>query len=275
MRERIWKWAWGVVELVNAIGTLFSWFKQLSIGSLLPYQILGIGIAIFFIATLALVLGFMYWSRKSKGDGKKTIGATTSNPRKIKTTIPPEQMGEIIPVFLQSQFHTPLGDAIYNLNIMPISFPIAVRGKADLPASTITFTDKIEGYPLIYSLRLYNTRPTVIELVGYTINILLNGIPVQTVTWDKPNNQTSIGINVSHPIYILGDTITSVYIHALLAQMQGRIPDISPYWTAKGELSFQSDKGKEFRVFDFTNDAYRYILSDSDWKYLRARATPK
>jgi hypothetical protein len=95
--------------------------------------------------------------------------------------------------------------------------------------STLTILRGIAGWPVQYPLRLYNTRPILIELVGYTVTIFLADIPMQVVTWDKPSNVASNSTPVTWPIYLQPDIWTPFNVPVVLALMQQTLPQTSTY----------------------------------------------
>ena len=164
---------------------------------------------------------------------------------------------------LASQLQNPKDDAVHYLLISGRDF------------SSLAILRGVAGWPVQYPIKLCNIRPVPIELVGFTIRILLNGIPIQAVIWNKPDTFASNGVSIGHPIYIQVDSPIpfNLPVPVVLAQIQSTLPEASPSWSAIGELRFQGDKGITKRPFDFTND--NYTLSQADWDDLRRNAFPK
>ncbi len=243
-----------------------------------------IGAAIFFVSVIAIIYGHQnaitFKPRLSNDPTKQKIISESSpkqernvgqqNKTRVIEAKPPtpeaivtsEQISELIPGILTPQFYTPKDDAIFHLKIM---------GRDN--SSALSVLRGVEGCPIQYPIRLFNTRPIVVEVISYTIKIFLNEIPVQVVVWNNPNNETSNGMSMGHPLYLRADDITTLNVPIVLAQMQGILPQSNPEWSATGELRFQSDKDVAFKRFDFKND--RYVLLESDWDYLRKNALPK
>jgi hypothetical protein len=131
----------------------------------------------------------------------------------------------------------------------------------------------ISGCPIEYPIKLLNTRPVRLEIVGFTVNILMNDKPVQVIKWDKPDNQTSNGTHIDHPFYIEGDRLTQLHcIRVILTQISTILPIVSPSWGIQGEIRFQGKTRIVSRGFDFNHDYYK--LSQNDWDEVKKAALP-
>jgi len=172
-----------------------------------------------------------------------------------------EPHSQQIPSILEPQLQNPQDDAIYHLVISGRDF-----------SSRLSILTGVEGWPVHYPLGLRNTRPIVIELVGYTVRILWNRITVQVVSWKNPDNLTSTGMSVGHPKYLKSDEPNTLNIPVALALMKVALPGPSPPWGIDGELYFQGDKEVIRKPFDFKDD--NYTLQDAEWDALKKNALP-
>jgi hypothetical protein len=139
--------------------------------------------------------------------------------------------------------------------------------------SALTISRGMQGWPVQYPLRLYNTRPIPIEIIGYSVTIFLADIPMQVIEWNKPAKFASNSATVNWPISLFADARTSFAVPVVLSLMQNTLPNTSPTWGISGELRLQGEKEVIRREFEFKNDYYR--LSDADWTDLRQHSFPK
>lgn len=241
---------WSVLVSIGVPAVLRAIFQSIFHGWTWYDQLLLFGGA--FLAILG-ILAFVFGKRiQAKGE-RRNASTSSSNSK--------SDLGASIPASLTPQFHNPLDDAIARLAILSRDF------------SGLAISRGIAGWPVQYSIRLYNTRPVSIEVVAYRVTILLGGIPVQVVSWDKlSSDRTSNGISQS-PIRLAPDSLTTFRIPVVLALMQSSLPQTSPFWGATGELRLRGDKEVVPRTFNFIND--NYMFSQTDWDALRQNAFPK
>jgi hypothetical protein len=238
------------VALINlALGAL-----GVTISHLLAYFLLA--------AAGILLLGggvFVFWDWL-----KHLVGAYTfqvSFRKKTEHAQVAEHSQTAIPVVLTSQLQNPKDDAICHLVISGRDY------------FTLNILRGTAGWPVEYPIRLLNTRPIPVELIGFTVNIYWNDKPVETVIWNKPDNYTSNGVSMPQPVIIQGDQPLLFNVLVLLAKIKAPLPEASPSWGTTGELRFRGDKENiERKLFDFKND--RYSLSSQDWEDLRKYVYP-
>lgn len=257
------KWlrrAWQVISTAETIRSLIQWIgtsKIISAGGTIAVIIWSAlthkptpEIIVISIATFAVLL----WTNM----GIVRLLEMRKRGRLEKTS---QTEANAIPAILTPQVYQPKQDAVQYLIISGREYAglNILRGR--------------EGWPVQYPLKLYNTRPTPIECVGFTVNVLWNDKPIQSVDWEAPKNYASNGVPMPDSFVLQGDQLTPFSVPVLLAQIsKASLPDTSPIWGAAGELRFRGDRRIEKRVFDFRNDRYR--LSDADWNDLRKNAFP-
>lgn len=178
--------------------------------------------------------------------------------RKLKSV---GEKSDAIPAILMPQLQNPQDDAISHLVISGRDY------------SALNILRGVDGWPVQYPIRLLNTRPVPVELVGFTVNIYWNDKPVEVVSWNKPDNYASNGVSMGQVVILVGDQLLPFNVHVLLAKIKSPLPETSPSWGATGELRFRSDKENiEKKQFDFKHD--RYSLSSQDWDDLRKYVAP-
>jgi len=181
--------------------------------------------------------------------------------KKVKQAQVAELSQIAIPTILTPQLQYPKDDAIGHL---------VISGR---DSSALNILRGVDGWPVQYPIRLLNTRPVPVELVGFTVNIYWNDKPVEAVSWNKPDSYASNGVSMPQTVIIQGDQPSTFNVLILLAKIKAPLPETSPCWGATGELRFRGDKENiERKHFDFKND--RFSLSSQDWEDLRKYVYP-
>lgn len=130
------------------------------------------------------------------------------------------------------------------------------------------------GWPVMYPIRIRNTRPIKIDIVGYDVNILWNDTSVQKVGWEAPSRDASNGLEVSPPfssqeplptIPIQPDDLYQLDVPVNVGQIANR-PAESTIWTAKGSITFRCGSDTKIQTFNFNTDYYQF--SHEDWAEL-------
>lgn len=125
------------------------------------------------------------------------------------------------------------------------------------------------GWPVTYPVRILNTAPEGLDIVGYDVTIFWDGRPVQKVIWQAPSRDASNGITISPP-YDSQEPLPSIAIQdefrlevpVNVGQIANR-PAESPVWTAKGNITFRYGSETTTKSFDFNADSYK--LSHEHW----------
>lgn len=237
LRERLASWANEQIDLHKAV--VMSWWVPFISSPAFSIVLFGV------IAILWVVAFFFLWKRLAPVAPLQPIG--TERKHQV------QPMGNS-----QTSGFKARNDAIGHLLIGTEKSALTIyRGKL--------------GWPVQYPIKLRNTRPVSIEVVRYEVTIFMNDVPMQVVQWDNSKQKASNGADVSHPIYLQGDDVTSLPIWVLLAQMRQDLPQDSPKWGSEGELSLQGDDELcRRRSFDLKKDYY--ALSQADWEDLRKNA---
>ncbi len=127
------------------------------------------------------------------------------------------------------------------------------------------------GSPVIYPVRILNTRPVSVDIFSYDITIFWDGRPVQKVIWQAPSRDASNGITICPPfdsqeplpaITIQPDHDLWLDVPVNVGQIANR-PAESPLWTAKGNIIFHCANETKTKAFDFSTDNYK--LSHEHW----------
>ena len=137
------------------------------------------------------------------------------------------------------------------------------RNRHDLQVQK-AYTPWIIGYPL----RLRNTRPIDVNLVGYNLTLVWDDSRIDRITWRAPESENSHGIPIQadgEPVGFLrlpADSDYSLYVAINRERVTGSTGR-SPSWGARGTIMVES--GGESRDIQFDNSTDGYQLGNSEW----------
>jgi len=131
------------------------------------------------------------------------------------------------------------------------------------------------GHPVMYPIKLRNSRPQVVDIVGWNVTILLDGEPIDNITWRLPSRDASNGLAIYPPfdspspldaLRIQPDRQYRLEIPVNMSKVS-TFPPQSPAWTARGTVYFKCANENGEQQFNFDTDNYR--LSDNQWGWYR------
>ncbi|MCH8061439.1 MAG: hypothetical protein IH861_02935 [Chloroflexi bacterium] len=125
--------------------------------------------------------------------------------------------------------------------------------------------------PIMYPIKLRNTRPLIVDIVGFNVNVLWNGESKQVVQWRAPDRVASNGLAVHEPfdstnpldaLRIQPDSTYQLDVPVNIRQISNW-PIKSPSWSARGTVYFKAEGQTGEKQFNFKTDDYRF--DSSDW----------
>lgn len=128
------------------------------------------------------------------------------------------------------------------------------------------------GCPVLYPIRIRNTRPRVVNIVAYSLVVLWDReLLLPLISWRTPDQAATNGLPTprTHAIPADGTYTLKIPIHAGRAS---RFPTQSPKWGIKGDVTFQCSDQEDKRTFNFESENYE--LSIEDWIKLGSKVRP-
>ncbi len=151
---------------------------------------------------------------------------------------------------------------------------IIVEGRSHMG---LTILASLPEQPIMYPIRVRNTRPTIVEIIGYAVTVFWDGKTEQQVNWAAPTRATSNGIGAqrgdnNHRLVAIGvppDSFLSLDVPVNPRNVK-RFPAKSPIWGAKGTITVRSGGRTRDVGFDLTTDGYQ--LQQDVWFKTRTDA---